>query len=184
MIINRTVAPAPLPVAEVKEHIKVMHDVEDGLVARYLAAAVRELDGPDGILGKCIGAQTWVAQMAGWDDVMVLPVEPVRSVAVAYDDADGQEQTLPADQYALEVGVGIRSRLRWTGGAKPALAAKAYPVRITIAAGYDTIPDDLIAAIWLRTGDLYEHREAQAVGAAISANPAWASLIARHRTYL
>lgn len=182
MILTRTVAPAALPVEDAKAHMRVLHDAEDQLIAVYLAAALQELDGPEGILGRCIGPQTWQVQLAGWSDVIVLPVEPVRTVAISYDDPAGDPQALPTESYALETGVGIRPRVRWLVQDRPELADVPWPVRVTVGAGFAQVPDDLLAAIWLRAADLYERREAS--GPAMQDNPAWAALIARHRQYL
>jgi uncharacterized phiE125 gp8 family phage protein len=182
VILTRTVAPSALPVEDAKAHMRVLDLAEDQLVAVYLSAAVQELDGPDGKLGKCIGAQTWQLQLAGWSDVIVLPVEPVRAVAIAYDDAAGDPQTLAPSAYMLEAGVGMRPRVRWLVQDRPQLANVPWPVRVTIQAGHVAIPHDLLAAIWLRAADLFEHREA--AGVAMHENPAWAALIARHRRYL
>lgn len=182
MILTRIAAPPPLSVAAFRDAARIDHSSEDALLAVYLAAAVAELDGPDGVLGRCIAPQTWRMQLAGWSDPIVLPVEPVRSIAVVYDDPAGDEQVLAAQDYALETGVGIRPRLRWAVTARPALAAMPWPVRITIEAGPASVPSDLLTAVWMRAADLYEHREAS--GPQRHVNPAWSALIARHRLYL
>lgn len=176
----RISAPAPLDVALAREHLRLDGIAEDHLLQVYLEAARRELDGPDGVLGQCVGPQLWRLSLPGWTDRVVLPVEPVRAVAVEYDDAAGVVQELPAADYEIEQGTAMRPRLRMTASGLPQLAAVPWPVRVTIEAGLEEIPPHILVAIWMRAADLFEHRDSGGGG---SENPAWAALVTRSRRH-
>lgn len=58
---RRTVAPAEMPVtlAQVKDHLRVMHSDHDGMIDSMIMGGTEYLDGWTGILGRCLVTQTW-----------------------------------------------------------------------------------------------------------------------------
>ena len=48
-----------LTLEEAKLHLRVDHDDDDDLIEALVAAVTARLDGRDGILGRCLRAQTW-----------------------------------------------------------------------------------------------------------------------------
>ena len=61
MALKRKTAPATQPITrdEAKAHCRIDHTDDDVLVDAYIASATSYLDGPTGILGRCIVSQVW-----------------------------------------------------------------------------------------------------------------------------
>jgi uncharacterized phiE125 gp8 family phage protein len=182
----RTVAPASLPVtlAEAKAHLRVDDDDDDALIDALIAAATGYLDGWSGVLGRCIVSQTWRQDLPEFPacGMIRLPFPDVASVTVAYTDTTGAAQTLAAENYDLaqdERGSFLRVS---DDGAWPGTKDIPDAVRVTMVAGYSTIPPSLKAAILLYIGLLYENREAVVVGMTVSELPlAFEALTAPYR---
>ena len=68
---------------DMKAHLSVTHDAEDGLIEALTAAAVAYLDGWTGVLGRCIAEQTWrvTLEAAG---AYVLPMPDVTGAETDY----------------------------------------------------------------------------------------------------
>lgn len=84
MIPRRVTPPvgAVVDLAEMKAHLRVLNDDEDGLISSLIAAAESHLDGWRGVLGRCILPQQWAVDYpeAGcWR----LPFPDVTSVTVS-----------------------------------------------------------------------------------------------------
>lgn len=158
----------PVDLVSAKRHCRVDHADDDDFIGSLIAAASNHIEGPSGILGRAIMPQTWLLELSGWVSSIVLPVEPVRSVSVAYTDANGEAQTLAADQYSLSAWPSAATTWRFVDDAvRPVLDAVEYPVRITIEAGFasaDAVPEPLKVAILMLVGHWYGNREAVIVG--------------------
>lgn len=160
-------APAVLPVSreECKLHLRVDGTDEDGLIDIYLAAAVAHLDGENGWLGRGIVAQTWSQQFDAFERSILLGLAPVTSiVSVVYEDADGVDQTVAAEQYELING-GSAPEVRFVEDFSFPTVSDDLPVlTITFVSGYgnDTdVPASIKAAILLMVGDMFQNREAK-----------------------
>ncbi len=171
---------------EAKRHLRVDHDDEDALIAGMVAAATRHLASPQGWLGRSIGVQTLELRMCSFDaqcrgDMITLPFPPiVEVVSVTYADTEGVDQTVADTDWRI---VGDRFLAPVYQGRWPAARLDHESVRIRYRAGYAdaepegggdpvrTVPEEIIAAILLHVGVLYENREAVAAGAAFSAIP-------------
>lgn len=160
-------APAVLPVTreECKLHLRIDGSDEDGLLDIYLAAVVGHLDGAEGWLGRAIVAQTWSQQFDAFGPSLPLGIAPVTAISsVVYEDAAGDEQTVPADQYALING---RSdpHLRFVEEFISPLVGDDLPVlTVTFVSGYGDetdVPAAIKAGILLMVADLYQNREAK-----------------------
>ena len=59
--------PAILPVdlADMKAHLRAVHDDDDAMIDSLIAGAVAMLDGWGGVLGRCIMPQTWAVDVTG-----------------------------------------------------------------------------------------------------------------------
>ena len=174
MILDRTVAPvAAVTLAEAKAHLRVLDDAEDSLIQAYLDAAVAWLDGPKGVLGQCIMTQTWTIRLVGWSDPVLLPVEPVQSVAITYRDAAETAQTLSPLLYDVAQAFGASPALfpslsmGWPGLGN----ATRWPVTVTVVAGRTVCPTDIRMAVLLMTGHWYQNREAVVAGTTVADLP-------------
>lgn len=176
----RTVAPDATPVSldEAKAHLRVDSDDEDDLISLLIDAAVSELDGWTGTLGRCLIAQTWRQSFDGFAPRLGLPMPAASVGSVVYTDADGAEQTLGSDQYALRhdaLGSFVEPAFE---ASWPAVQGGAGSVRVTFISGSDAddVPAAIKAAILLRVGDLYANRDAGQ-----DANPTINALLAPFR---
>jgi uncharacterized phiE125 gp8 family phage protein len=175
---TRTAAPAETPVtlAEVKSHLRVEVTDDDALISLYLNAAISQLDGWGGVLGRCMVTQTWQFNLDAFPagDLLRLPFQDVSGVVVKYYDAAGSDQTLSASLYrvandALSGVVMLDDSAAW-----PTTDPRPDAVRIAVTAGYGlatAVPASLKAAILLMVGDLYRFRESASIGAPSAAIP-------------
>lgn len=157
--------PAALPVSleEVKAHLRVDSADEDALIAKYLGAAVKALDGKAGGLFHCLAVQTWEQSFdLAFPSRIVLPLGPVSSVtSIVYVDSDGASQTLAADAYEFYPADGGDDAFvlpSW-GTLWPVTRACPRAVTVRYQAGYTTLPEDLRIALLLTVGDSYKNRE-------------------------
>lgn len=169
-------APAASPVSleAAKEHCRVLHDDEDGLLQAYLDAAVNHLDAAGGILGRCLINQTWQQKWSGFPpgEILPLPFPDVSSVTVTYT-ANGSDTTFAASNYALleldwTAAVVLKSTASW-----PDVDDIPAPVTVQFTAGFGATEDDVPAAIrhavLLLVSTWFENRENVVVGQPVSA---------------
>jgi uncharacterized phiE125 gp8 family phage protein len=187
-VLTRIAAPAqpPVTINEAKAHLRVDGNHEDLLIGQLIEAACSHLDGPRGVLGRCLVAQTWLMEIDGWRTPIALPVEPVSGVSIEYDDENGAPQTLASNQYRLIQPFGRRPEIvPQTGVPWPRLSAQSlYPLRVTMTAGAAAgeVHQDIRAAILLMVGGLYQHRESASKDD-LKPNFAVDALLARHRLH-
>lgn len=81
--------PTALPVTldAVKDHLRIgrLDFDQDDLLRDLLASAVAYLDGPRGVLGRCIMAQTWAAEVT-CEGTYTLPMPDVTGATVDYGE--------------------------------------------------------------------------------------------------
>ena len=175
----------PVSLDEIKRHLRIDHDDDNDLLLELNATATAELDGYDGVLGRCLGAQTWVLHLPCFPrGRLQLPLPPlIDVVSIEYVDTDGVSRTVSAADYVVLDGaiaaVDLASGKSWASTARQARA-----VSITFIAGYDPAPEPIKAAIKLMVGDLYANPEAQFVAQGaltVLANRTADRLIQRYR---
>ena len=156
----RTVAPsaAPVTLAEAKAHLRVTDTNEDTLIAAMIDAAVSQLDGWNGLLGRCMASQTWRQDMADFPECFRLPFPDVQSVTVAYTDTAGADQTVSSGDYHLvnlpgEGRIVLDATASW-----PSVYDKPNAVRVTMVCGFATVPPALKMAILMHVAALFENR--------------------------
>lgn len=181
----RTSAPAAAPVSltEAKAHLRVDHSDDDDLIELLIEAAVSELDGWTGILGRAMVTQSWSQTFDGFCTRLRLPFPAATVASLTYIDTDGDSQTVDAGDYVLRQDalgsfVETAHNVVW-----PSPRSQAASVTVTFTAGTSAadVPAALKAAVLLRVGDLYENREAGVDGSAIAGNPTIHALIAPFR---
>lgn len=190
MRLTQISAPAGLPVTveDVRSFCRVPHNDEDWQLAALISAAYDLLDGPTGILGRAILSQTWRMELTGWPGAVILPIEPVVSVAVSWIDAADDEQDLDAGASWLVSNPGQPTVLNWNPNVVlPSLSLSVpYPVRIDMTCGYanaEAIPAAIRQAIRMMVAHWFDNRAVAAPS--MSEIPLSVSaLLARYRRLL
>jgi len=170
-----SVPPAALPLtaAGLRIRLRVMvtgDDTDDAadeaLLEDMCAAAVAEVDGPDGI-GVAMMRQTWALSLDGFAPVIGLPGAPVAAVvSVRYLDPAGVWQDLDAARYRVALG-SDPARLVPIGLGWPAVLHGPDVVEILYALGADDaalVDQGLVTAVAMLAGHYWENREAVVVG--------------------
>lgn len=144
---------------EAKAHLRVDHDDEDDLITGLIAGAVAYLDGWQGVLGRCILAQTWAITSVSLV-TQRLPFPDVQSAVVSYLDADGDSQTVDPSSYRVETWRGQGWLVFGTDfSAAPLQAGRDDAVTITAVYGVDVAPPALKVAALMLVGHWYRNRE-------------------------
>jgi len=177
-------APAaePVTLADVKSHLRVFHTDDDAMIESLITAAVADLDGYAGILGRCMVSQEWQQDFKEWDWRFRLPFPNVSTATITYKDADDALQTVSADQFEIVethrgAEIVFKDAFKEPSTYDDALA----PISVTFTAGYggaSDVPQDIKIAIWLMVQLDYDQPDPQksaAIQKAIS------SKIEKHR---
>lgn len=170
----------PATLDQVKQHLRVSDPDEDALLTEVLMPAA--LGCIEGRIRRAVMPQTWEIALDVFPAHEIrLPVAPVHSiVSVVYVDADGADQTLGTDQYAVDT-------YSWPGwllptSAWPSTADTFNAVRVRWVAAGDC-PAAITQAFLLLVGHFYRSREA--VGEAMAEIPLGvAALLSPHKVHL
>jgi uncharacterized phiE125 gp8 family phage protein len=150
-------APAaePVTLGELKQHLRLEHDLLNDPLTSYLTAARQYVEK---VCDVALLTQTWRLTLDGWpsDGVIRPPRGPLQSVtSIVYDATDGTAATLTASAYRVDADGG-RVVPAW-GTTWPSARAQAGAVRITYVAGWASaalVPEDakhcikLLASLW------------------------------------
>lgn len=132
-----------------KKFIRVSTTADDELLTTLLRAAEQRLDGRDGILGRCLMAQTWRYDVPSWSGMPIyIPLPPLIQVTgITYLDSVGASQVLdPALYRVVGAGSARASLVAEIGVSVPTMAAgQADGFSITFDAGYqsDSSPENI-----------------------------------------
>jgi uncharacterized phiE125 gp8 family phage protein len=133
-----TSAPAEEPVTlhDIRSHLRVTHDREDGLLYGYGQAARRAAEA---YLARGLMAQTWTLSLSEWADEIPLPMAwPLASVTTVkyHEPVAGVLTTLSASVYAVDTR-SVPGRLRRAPGQSwPGLQSdNAFPIQIAYVVG-------------------------------------------------
>lgn len=156
LIIPPTVEPVTL--AELKEHLRVLHTDEDALIASYGFAARRAVEARGGL---ALMMQQWRLRLDRAPTGMIaLPRGPAFSVdAVAIESRAGALTPVDPDLYDFDPGPVGRLVAR---GYWPHSDRRIAGVRIDFTAGWATpadAPEELRLAVKLLAAHFYENRE-------------------------
>lgn len=168
MIVNRTVAPTLdlVDLALAKQWLKVTDSHEDAIIGALIRRAAGYLDGPSGIVGKALLAQTWTladAPVTGRTP-FVVPVLPLISVtAIDIYDRDNVAQSLTLGDfttYQTDDWAEIRPNI---GTTWPAMYNRPDAITVTATFGFgttrDAIPGPILQAAEVLVGHFYVNRE-------------------------
>jgi uncharacterized phiE125 gp8 family phage protein len=166
MLVEETRVPdAALPLADFKEHLRLGSgfadgDVQDGLLATYLRAALAAVEART---GKILIERSFVWTVTGWRDgeAEVLPVAPVNAlIDVILIGRDGEENLVATSRYRLVPDLQA-PLLRGAGLSLPVIPA-AGSARVRFLAGYGPewidLPPDLAQAVFMLAAHYYEFR--------------------------
>lgn len=161
-------APAFLPVSldEAKAQLRIYHSDDDDEINRFLATATQFLDGPDGVLGRCLCTQKWRQDFTAFDGVygLRLPLKPIVSVdAVKYYDGDNAHLTLGTGLYQLSSDARGSYVALVSGSSWPSSYSRADAVGVEFTAGYGDplkVPAPIRQEILARVTAMYATRTA------------------------
>ena len=166
-----------LTLADAKAHLRVDGSEEDALIASYVTAAIANLDGRDGWLGRALGEQAWELRLSSFcGNTIEVPLPPLIEVeTLSYYDTDNTLQTLPLADYDV-IGAGGFGKARIVlkaGRSWPGIASGDENIMVRFRAGYpaDNVPAPIVTAIKRMVADLYENRQTIADGADFSVLP-------------
>lgn len=149
MNLTRVAGPATplLTVAEAKQHTEIDSADFDAQMEGFIAAATSYLDGPSGVLGRCLIEQTWSFMISDWVDRVPLPLPDVSNVAVRYlDSVDNQQTLITPASYVVKTELG--EQLVFGSGDFPALSdVHEQPITIEMTAGYGQAVSDVPPAV-------------------------------------
>lgn len=161
----------PITSTEAKAWLDVTYTDKDSLITGLIAAATSHLDGWKGILGRCLCEQTWRQDFDEFCGKLRLRLGPVISItSVKYDDADGAEQTVSANDYTLrsdDDGFYIQFDDGFsnpTTSGLPACLRAAYLAGYPTSTGAWTGPEDIKQAIFLLVRHWFDNPSAVVVG--------------------
>jgi len=156
----------PLTLAEIKADLRIDHNNDDATLQRTMVEAQEWLERR---LQLRLMTQTWQLTVDTFPAAeMNLPFGPVQSVtSVKYDDPDGAEQTLAADQYILDQASYRVLPQPWLipVGTWPSTSGKINSVRIEFVAGYQDaahVPPSIVSAFRLKVRGLFDGEDTEA----------------------
>lgn len=169
-VISRTVA-GVITTADAKDHLRVDHADEDSLIDRLIVASIIAIEtkSRSAIVPQTLELRVPRFPYAG--GYVLMPRSPVRSItSVKYLDTDLVEQTVDPSVYAINDG-GMPARLFLADTSVAMWPTvkndRADGVRIRYDAGPSTVggvSDEMISAILLMVGHLYENRQSVVTG--------------------
>ena len=161
-------AAVPLSVTEAKAHLNYAQSEQDALDFGMVMEATAHVDGPEGILGRCLIAQTLELTADAFPyhcGCIRLPCPPLIGVtSVHHVDQDGAEQLVDQATYQV-VGIGDQGRIELAYGQTwpSARAASPRQSNIVYEAGYgpdhNFVPESIRAGLKLMIGTFFAQRE-------------------------
>lgn len=165
----------PITLADAKLHLRVEDTVtEDDALIQAQIKAVR-MAAENFTMRQFITA-TYQLFLDSFPTVINVPRPPLQSVtSIKYIDTDGNEQTLNAGVYTVDTVSMVGRIVLAYEQSWPQTRAQIQAVTVEYTAGYGDAPadvlDDIIAAMKLHLGHLYENREDVVVGVSVSELP-------------
>ena len=203
---------AVMSLAEAKLHLRVDHTADDDLISELIEAATLDCEAycnasfVSATYHMTIGAFPATGSGAFGPDedgvefprgfgrsgrptrypsAICLPVHPVTGVnSITYKDDNGATQTLATSAYVVVTSQRPAFIVPATGTVWPVTYDHPEAVTISLDAGFASIPRDIVAAVKLRLGSLYENREDVLVAVQSSLLPMGSrALLGKHRLW-
>ena len=148
-----------LDIATVKDHLRIDHQDDDGILSRYISAGTLYLEGK--ITGPIDAASSRVKYFDSLGEMALSPrLTSVESIT--YTDNDGTEQTLSTDVYQVVTSTLVGRVVLDYGQNWPAHRIRSESVTVTYSAGFTPVPVDIEQAILMYVGHLYANAESTA----------------------
>lgn len=154
-------------VDNMKEHLRVDHDVDDDYITALTESALTCVEN---ITNRKLLTSTWKAYADEWpSDHFTLPFGRLQSVtSVKYKDSDGVETTIDPSEYIVDIDSDPGRVVLGYGETWPSETLyPSNPIYIEYVCGYKTatgVPAPIKAAMMLMVGDAYANRESIVVG--------------------
>lgn len=155
----------PLSLAEIKAHLRLDDDSEDGLLAGYLVAAREAVERH---LRRTLISRRWQSVLDAWPAGPVrLPRPPLLAVeAVRVFDAAGAASLVPPSDYRVETRAEPGFLLAASAAGLPRPGLFPSGIEIDFVAGYGTdwnaVPSPIRQALLMMVSDLFESRSSAA----------------------
>lgn len=157
------------------------HEDDDLIMNLYLPAAIGELDGANGWLGRALVTQTWKLTLAGFPlahGAIPMPLPPLQSVSeISYVATDGTATVLDDAEYRVITDGTPGLVMPVYGKCWPSTRCQPDAVSITFVAGFgdpEDVPPLIRQYVAYRLGMFYATREAVVIGAPVAELP-WVS---------
>lgn len=166
---------APVSVEEARTQCRVTGDAHDGSLNLYRGAAA-------GLVQKWTGLniceQDFSLTCTAFTDEMALPIFPVQSVEIVYQDELGDTQTLDSAVYSLE-GDTFSATIRLVEGQE--WPAQTGTIRVNLKTGFTAFPEDLKLGCLLLVSHWFDNPSVLADGPEMP----WgvAALLENYRTF-
>ena len=143
-----------VPLSTIKSALKIDYDDDDTDIVRLREAAISLVERRTQLL---LSPQTSTLYIARFTDTL-LPAYPYSSLtSVVYMDGSNVSTTMPATDYWIDKTQGPMFVLRFLE--QPAIY-EGTAITVTYAAGYATIPNEIVHAVIALTGAWYNNPEA------------------------
>lgn len=157
-------AAEPLSLEEVRQHLRIPEEEDDGLLLAYLMAARRYFEDHD---NRRLCTQTWELRLQHFpaSGIIEIPLRPLQVInSVKYINASGVETTVADTEYQVDADSFMPRLAPAPGKLWPLpLFGIFNPISINFDVGYDDveggIPQHLKQALLLLIGHFYENRE-------------------------
>lgn len=158
MLTRKTGPETPLvSLPQMKLHLRVdpQDEEEDALIQALIDAAISHIDGPRGVLGRCVSEQVWSWVLPEISGPVRLPIPFVSAASAVVIDG------------AVAVPLRLSQGQIWAHVTPETSTLGPVRIDMTVGSPIDTHPA-IIAAIKLLVGHWYLNREAVVSGSATS----------------
>lgn len=147
--------------AEMKEHLRILHNEDDGYIEGLLRVATEEVEA---FTSRALITRTLKVLYGCFNEQLILPVAPVSSIThLKYYDTNGTQQTVAGADYQYDLNALPVEIIKGKDlGTWPTTESeKLQPIEIQFVAGYasaSVVPENFKLAMKMIAADLYWNR--------------------------
>jgi len=158
--------------------------VDANLLAQVIRSVQDELEPPNGWLGRALTESRFVLSLPRFDERILLPAPPIRSVdEVRYIDQSGDVQVASDSLYRV-TDEEIPSVVLLDGQIWPATKCASDAVQIEFTAGYDEVPAAIQQYMKIMVSHRWEIRQGAIVGTIVQPTPFVRDMLEGYRVRL